>query len=152
MNNKTLNIVGAFVLGLLLLHPLSMAFQGLIHPGPGINLPILFEVFNLHHLPMAVLFGLVGVVFGFLNLSYADRLQKKEQRVSQLESLLPICAYCNKVREIGKPAEDRSAWHEMEQYLSIKTETQFTHGMCPDCYDRVMDELEKMDAKEAAFG
>lgn len=136
----------------MLLHPLFMVLQGLIHPGSGINLQRLPEVFSLHNQPMAVLFGLVGVVFGFPSLSYAARLRKEEQRVRLLAGLVPICSYCKKVRGAGKPAEDRSAWHDMEQYLSIKTEAEFTHGMCPDCFERVMEELDKEDLKEASYG
>jgi len=83
-----------------------------------------------------------------LHLSYASRLLKKERRVRVLEGLLPICAYCKKIREAGKPAEDRSAWHEMEHYLSTMGDASFTHGMCPDCYDRFIEELDNEETEK----
>jgi hypothetical protein len=150
MNKRALNILSGFALGVLLLHPLSMAFEGLIHPGPGIEIGNLMDVYNPHHLPMAFFFGLVGVVFVLLNLAYASRIARKEQRVSVLEGLLPICAYCKKIREADRPAEDRSAWHDMEHYLSLKAEASFTHGMCPDCYEKVMAKIDEEEAQEAA--
>lgn len=131
-----------------MLHPLSMAFEGLIHPGPGINTDNLWEAYNPHHLPMSFFFGLVGMVFVMLNLAYASRLASKEQRVSVLEGLLPICAYCKKIREADKPAQDRSAWHEVEDYHLMKSGASVTHGMCPDCYDEIMARLDKEDGEE----
>ena len=64
----------------------------------------------------------------------ADRVHELEgalARVKQLQGLLPICAYCKKVRD------DRNYWGQVETYLSKHTDVQFTHGICPDCYARV---------------
>ena len=61
--------------------------------------------------------------------------------------MFPICAYCKRIREVGRPAEDRSAWREVEDYIALKTNASFTHGMCPDCYDR---QIEIMDREDGA--
>jgi hypothetical protein len=45
---------------------------------------------------------------------------------------LPICAWCKKVRD------DRGYWSQIEAYLSARTDTQITHGICPDCNDKLM--------------
>jgi len=47
--------------------------------------------------------------------------------IKQLSSILPICAYCKKIRD------DRGEWEQLEAYISAHTDTLFSHGMCPDC-------------------
>ena len=64
-------------------------------------------------------------------------LQFAMAQVHQLQELLPICSYCKKIRD------DRSYWQQVEGYLSDRAGIQFTHGVCPDCYERVIAELEK---------
>lgn len=48
-------------------------------------------------------------------------------RVKTLRGLIPICAYCKKVRD------DEGYWHAVEHYLAQETEARFTHGICPAC-------------------
>lgn len=55
-----------------------------------------------------------------------------EQRVEQLGALLPICAWCKRIRD------DADHWHSVEEHISTRTETRFTHAMCPDCERRMM--------------
>ncbi len=50
--------------------------------------------------------------------------------IRTLESLLPICSYCKKIR-----AED-SNWEEVEVYISEHTDTMFSHSICPSCYTK----------------
>jgi CheY-like chemotaxis protein len=54
--------------------------------------------------------------------------------VRQLQGLLPICAYCKKIRD------DKNYWTQVESYVSLHTDVQFSHGICPDCYARIMAE------------
>jgi hypothetical protein len=51
--------------------------------------------------------------------------------VRTLQGLLPICAWCKRMRD-----EDGS-WNPLEQYIGKRTGAQFTHGMCPDCEARL---------------
>src|SRR5437870_6508470 len=53
-------------------------------------------------------------------------------RVKQLHGLLPICAYCKKIRD------DHNYWQQVEAYISSHTEAQFSHGVCPDCFERIV--------------
>jgi CheY-like chemotaxis protein len=65
----------------------------------------------------------------------ADRVRELEAamgRVKQLQGLLPMCAYCKKIRD------DRNYWQQVEEYVSAHSDAQFSHGICPDCYDRVL--------------
>ena len=65
-----------------------------------------------------------------------------------LENLLPICAYCKKIRDDSDTTKHKGKWHGVEQYISMKTDTKFTHGMCPGCYEEKMDELDREDSIE----
>jgi CheY-like chemotaxis protein len=72
-------------------------------------------------------------------LRVAERVLGLQQEVKQLEGLLPICSYCKRIRDEG----DR--WAAVEDYVSRRTEAQFTHGICPGCYDRlVLPQLERV--------
>lgn len=65
----------------------------------------------------------------------ADRVRELESalaKVKQLQGLLPICAYCKKIRD------DRNYWQQVELYIASHSEAQFTHGICPDCHERVV--------------
>jgi GAF domain-containing protein len=48
-------------------------------------------------------------------------------QVEELQGLLPICAWCKKVRN------DRNYWESIETYLSQRSRATFSHGICPDC-------------------
>jgi len=59
-------------------------------------------------------------------------------RVKQLEGIIPICAYCKKIRD------DKQSWHQLEAYISEHTEAQFSHGACPDCVAELVKKIENM--------
>ena len=63
----------------------------------------------------------------------ADRILNLHQHVTQLEGLLPICCSCKKIRD-GK-----NNWQRVENYIEIHTEARFTHGYCPECYEKYMN-------------
>ena len=149
MSKKAIGAILGFVMGFFMLHPLSMVFQGLVHPVEAIDLTRVLNAFNVHHLPMAFFFGALGAAFGLMNISYTLSLSKEKKRVKVLESLLPICAHCKKIRDDDGSGNKTGQWHEVEQYITMKTDTTFTHGMCPECYEKVMEEFEKEDLKEA---
>ena len=60
------------------------------------------------------------------------QLQDALAEVRTLQSFLPICAYCKSIRD------DENYWHSLEEYISAHTRTQFSHGICPDCYANVV--------------
>jgi phosphoserine phosphatase RsbU/P len=78
----------------------------------------------------------VGVRILGLQRRLAERVHDLEaamSRVKQLQGLLPMCAYCKKIRD------DRNYWQQVEEYVSAHSDAQFSHGICPDCYDRVLE-------------
>jgi DNA-binding response OmpR family regulator len=67
-----------------------------------------------------------------LRLHVAERILGFTTELRRLESFLPICGYCKKVRD------DQKYWQEIETYVAARAGTRFSHGICPDCYQRVM--------------
>jgi len=67
-----------------------------------------------------------------MRLHVAQRIIGLTATVKQLESFLPICGYCKKIRN------DEKYWQEIETYFSQRQGTRFTHGICPECYERVI--------------
>lgn len=73
-----------------------------------------------------------------LRLHAAERVLGLNSQVRQLEGFLPICAHCKKIRD------DRNYWQQIESYLNARTGTRFSHGICPDCYEKItVPELER---------
>lgn len=54
-------------------------------------------------------------------------LEKALAEVKTLSGLLPMCAKCKKIRT------DAGHWQGVEEYISKRTDAEFTHGLCPDC-------------------
>ena len=51
-----------------------------------------------------------------------------------LQRLVPVCAWCRKIRN------DQEYWHDLEHYLKTEFEADVTHGICPECRDRMLAE------------
>lgn len=64
----------------------------------------------------------------------SDDLRRTLAEVRLLEGMLPICSRCKKIRN------DRGQWQQMEVYLGEHSNAQFTHGYCPDCMNKALDE------------
>ena len=61
-------------------------------------------------------------------------LRQALAEVKQLTGLLPICAWCKNIRD------DQNYWHTVEEYLASHSDAQFTHGMCPTCYAKMLED------------
>jgi len=78
----------------------------------------------------------------------ADELREANERLTTaldsvvtLEGLLPICSYCKKIRG------DEDYWEQVEKYITEHSAIRFSHGICPECYERhvkpQLDELRR---------
>ncbi len=77
----------------------------------------------------------------WMRLRVSERILKFTTQVRQLEAFLPICSYCKKVRD------DQNYWQQIEGYINQRTGSEFSHSICPDCYQRVIvPELEQLRA------
>ena len=63
-------------------------------------------------------------------------LQNALAQVKELQEILPICMYCKNIRN------DKDYWQTVETYISHHTRTRFSHGICPDCYERVVESMD----------
>ena len=78
----------------------------------------------------------------WMRLRVAERILGFTTEVQQLESFLPICGYCKKVRDDG------NYWQQIEQYFKKRTGTNFSHGVCPDCMEKmVKPQLDRLGIK-----
>lgn len=68
-------------------------------------------------------------------LRVAERILSLQGEVAQLSGLLPICAFCKKIREgdANAPAETVK-WVAVETYVARRSEASFSHGVCPECH------------------
>lgn len=74
-------------------------------------------------------------------LRVAERILRYATQVRQLEEMMPICSYCKKIRD------DQNYWQQIEGYINERTGSEFSHSVCPDCYQRVViPQIEKMKA------
>ena len=77
-----------------------------------------------------------------LQQSLAERVAELERTLAQvkrLEGMIPICAWCKKVRN------DRNYWQQVDEYLGEYGDVRFSHGICPECFARHAGELEAED-------
>jgi CHASE3 domain sensor protein len=62
-------------------------------------------------------------------------LQRAFAEVKSLSGMIPICAWCKSVRS------DEGFWQTVEEYVRTRTDATFSHGMCPDCANKVREEM-----------
>jgi sigma-B regulation protein RsbU (phosphoserine phosphatase) len=83
-----------------------------------------------------------------LQAELASRVKELElalTNVKLLQGLLPICCYCKKIRD------DKNYWQQVDTYVADHSEAQFTHGICPDCRDKIVKpELERLKLDQEA--
>ena len=63
------------------------------------------------------------------------RLQEALGKIKKLRGLLPICASCKKIRD------DKGYWHQVEVYVTQYSEVTFSHGLCPECVEKLYPEF-----------
>jgi ligand-binding sensor domain-containing protein len=85
--------------------------------------------------------GLVGTALGahrwrvhqhsLVERALKGRVQEALAEIKTLSGLLPICAWCKRIRA------DDGRWNQIEAYVKDHTEADFTHSICPDCAETV---------------
>lgn len=75
-----------------------------------------------------------GIPIILLLLGFADKMQKQKMdlhkalsKVRELESILPMCAACNKIRDT------HGHWHSPDYYIREHTNARVSHSFCHDC-------------------
>jgi len=62
-------------------------------------------------------------------------LRKAMEEIKVLKGLLPICAWCKKIHD------DQGAWTQIEDYVARHTGAEFSHGICPDCLQKLEPDM-----------
>jgi len=74
-----------------------------------------------------------------------ERLIAKQREllahIKILNGLLPICSHCKRIRD------SHGQWHEVETFIQNRTNTTFTHGICPQCAAKHYPD-EELDGKQ----
>jgi DNA-binding response OmpR family regulator len=73
-----------------------------------------------------------------LQTALAERVRELEEAIASvktLQGLLPICCYCKKIRDDG------NYWHRVESYIAGHANVRFSHGICPECSEKLKAEL-----------
>lgn len=81
-----------------------------------------------------VAFSLLSTLLG-VSADALATLRRTRQLTSQIETLqglLPVCAWCKKVRN------DSGYWYQIEKYITANSKTKITHGICPDCEEKFL--------------
>lgn len=111
-------------------HRMLVSFAGERHPVDDTRTPIL-----------DVQGRSMGSILVFRDVSERRRQELERERlivelqtalgnVKTLSGLLPICAWCKKIRD------DKGYWEQIESYIGKHSEADFTHGICPQCCEK----------------
>jgi len=67
--------------------------------------------------------------------SNVTALKDSEERVARLRSLLPICAWCDRIRTVD------GSWETVEEYVERESGATVSHDLCPDCLAKELASL-----------
>ncbi len=90
--------------------------------------------FEPHELPVAIEIGLERHRSDLERMQLLREIQQTREQVSRLRGLLPICACCKKIRD------DDGYWQSVEAYVAAHSDATFTHGYCPECARKVLED------------
>lgn len=57
--------------------------------------------------------------------------------IAELQRMIPICSLCHKIRD------EKEVWSQIETYFKNNWDVDFSHSLCPDCYKKEMEKLDK---------
>jgi len=118
-----------------LISNINAIVDSVLHP----DIPYLDE----EHLIVGGITGLVSAILFGMAIVYARHLEQALTRIRTLESFLPICANCKKIRVSDSNETQKESWTSIESYISERTDTKFSHGICPDCVKELYPEYGK---------
>jgi two-component system cell cycle sensor histidine kinase/response regulator CckA len=58
-------------------------------------------------------------------------LQSALAEIKTLRGIIPICSYCKNIRS------EEGLWSQLEAYIHDHSGAQFSHGICPECYEKL---------------
>jgi PAS domain S-box-containing protein len=70
-----------------------------------------------------------------------NELSEAMKHIKKLEGLVPICSSCKKMMKSGDDPRNPKSWISLEKYISDRTDASFTHGLCPECINRLYGDI-----------
>ena len=130
--NTALQIVFYFFV-VIFISNLNAIIDHFLHPG--------IPYFDKEHLIVGGVTCLVSsILFGIIIL-YTRHLERALSKIRMLESILPICSYCKKIRISDSEGKNIESWQPIEYYFSEHTDTTLSHSICPDCMKNYFPEV-----------
>ena len=114
---------------LIIMFNLNAVVDSILHP----DIPY----FDKEHIIVGGVTSLVSIILIILLITYIRYLDKALTKIQTLESFLPICAYCKKIRKEGSDPQKKESWQQIESYVAEISATKFSHGICPECYSKL---------------
>jgi len=94
---------------------------------------------------VAIIILLIAYIYGGVVANrreiFVNNLLEKEsdfynlkKELTSLQSIIPICSYCHKIRK-----DDEQTWQDLMKYVREHSTSEFSHGVCPSCADKMDD-------------
>jgi hypothetical protein len=144
------SVFGA-IFGYFVLHPL-IHIMSVFHFSGGHSeatnlVSEILQAFSVSMLPWGLAFMVLNAVIGLFlgKMKQADKekseviaeLKKALEEIKTLSGFLPICASCKKIRD------DKGYWNQIEAYISEHSAAEFSHGICPECVEKLYPDIYK---------
>jgi len=106
---------------------------------------------RLEYVLTVMSFSVLSLLYPFFKAAHAEKARRKieadrEQciadlndsiaEIKTLRGIIPICCYCKKIRD------DEAIWTQLEAYLEEHSDANFTHGICPECAEKILQEMD----------
>jgi ligand-binding sensor domain-containing protein len=115
--------------------------------GTSIKIIILPPWWNTWWFYSFILVVMIGFVFGLYRWRVWQLLAREKMlkanvkeavaKIKVLNGLIPICASCKKIRD------DKGYWDQLEGYIQSHSEAKFSHGVCPECAEKLYGDFYK---------
>ena len=68
-----------------------------------------------------------------------QELQNSIDKAKSLSGMLTICSACKQIKD------DKGRWNVLESYITKHSEALFSHGICPECFGKAINEAEELN-------
>ncbi len=82
------------------------------------------------------------LIFTILLVTKLYQLKDASVYIDSLESILPICTKCKKIREPNAQPQKQGSWTAMEAYIENRSASKFSHSLCPACKEELYGDQE----------
>ncbi len=116
----------------------NFPLQSFIYSPPG---KIQWEKILPWAIPAGILLTAL-IIFTIIQVQTGRRLRRALQEVKTIQGLLPICASCKKIRD------DSGYWQQIESYISLRSDADFSHSICPECAERLYPDIDYSEMRQ----